>query len=245
MAPTFLWVWGPKKGDIRMEIKFKKHFDEFKYLLMFDLASRNTGVCLWDINNNKPIETRALSVTGKEELPAVELLHVIQYYLKDLNLRHGIDIKRDVLVVKEAMPTQLRGGSSTMQTFIALARSHCVLDTLLYENGIATYDYVGIYPITWHNLFKKVANLGKDDKVTKEIVYDYIISHYKFDHQLTLDESDAVFLCYTFFAVKWNNDLAEQIKEVKRHRKTLKAPHAIKSCDVEISRLEGLKTLTK
>ena len=228
----------------RMEIKFKKHYNTFKYLLMFDLASRNTGVCLWDIAKNCPIETRALTVTGKEELPAIELLHVIQSYFNDLQLRLGIDLRKEVLVAKEAMPTQLRGGSSTVQTFVALARSHCVLDTLLFENGIATYDYVGIYPITWHNLFKKMANLGKDDKVTKEVVYEYVISHYHFDHQITLDESDAVFLCYTFFAIKWNNDLAEQIREVKRHRKTLKAPHAIKSCDVEILRLEGLKTLT-
>ena len=228
-----------------MEIKFKRHYNTFKYLLMFDLASRNTGVCLWDIEKNVPIGTKALSITGKGELPAAELLSVLKAFFNDLRLKYGIDIRKDILVVKEAMPTQLRGGSSTMQTFIALARSHCVLDTLLFENGISVYDYVGVYPITWHNLFKKMANLGKDDKVTKEVVYDYVISHYSFDHQLTLDESDAVFLCYTFFAVKWNNDLAEQIREVKRHRKTLKAPHAIKSCDLEISRLEGLKTLTK
>ena len=32
-----------------------------------------------------------------------------------------------------------------------------------------------------------------------------------------------------------------QVREIKRHRKTLKAAHAINSCDEEIARLNGLK----
>ena len=227
-----------------MEIKFKNKLNSYKYLVMFDLASRNTGVCLWDLQKQCPIETKALIVTGKEELPTFELLHILKDYFMFISFKYGINLQRDILVAKEAMPSQLHGGSSTVQTFVALAKSHSVLDTFLIENKIATYDYVGVYPITWHNYFKKINNLSKDDKVTKEVVFDYVISNYTFDHQLTLDESDAVFLCYTFINVKWNNDIAEQIREVKRHRKTLKAPHAIKSCDLEISRLEGLKTLT-
>lgn len=228
-----------------MEIKFKRRHDEFKYLLMFDLASRNTGVCLWDIAKNKPINTAVLKVTGEEELPAAELIHVIRDYFKILVKDYGIDVRHEILVVKEAMPTQLHGGASTVQTFIALARSHCVLDTILYDNEIPTYDYVGIYPITWHNYFKKLVGGDKDMKVTKELVHEYVMQHYHFNHELSLDESDAVFLCYTFLNVKWDNDLCEQIREVKRHRKTLKAPHAIRACDEEIQRLNGLKTLTE
>ena len=226
-----------------MEIKFKRSINDFQYLLMFDLASRNTGVCLWDIQKQSPVLTSTLKVEGKEELPAAELLDLIIHFTNSLVTRVGpFDIKK-LLVVKEAMPTQLRGGSSTVQTFIALARSHCTLDTVMYQNKIAMYDYVGIYPITWHNYFKKVACLGKDDKVTKEAVHEYVVSKYNLDKDMSLDESDAVFMCETFFAVKWNNDLKERIAEVKRHRKTLKAPHAIKLCDEEIERLNGLKII--
>ena len=226
-----------------MEIKFKKKITDFKYLLMFDLASRNTGVCLWDIENHKPILTYMLKVTGQLELPAAELLDLIIKFVNSLVVKVGPFDLKQLLVVKEAMPTQLRGGSSTMQTFIALARSHCTLDTVMYQNNIAVYDYVGIYPITWHNYFKQLAGLGKDDKVTKEVVHDYVIKKYKLDSNVSLDETDAVFMCETFLAVKWNKDLKEQIAEVKRHRKTLKAPHAIKSCDEEINRLNELKII--
>lgn len=228
-----------------MEIKFKKKITDFKYLLMFDLASKNTGVCLWDIEKEKPVLTTTLKVTGKVELPAAELLDLIIRFVNSLTIQIGpFDINK-LLVVKEAMPTQLRGGSSTVQTFIALARSHCTLDTIMYQNKIAMYDYVGIYPITWHNYFKKIANLGKEDKVTKELVHDYVVQKYHLDPGLSLDESDAVFMCETFVTIKWNNDLKERITEVKRHRKSLKAPHAIKLCDEEIGRLNDLKIIDK
>lgn len=129
-----------------MEIKYKKNIKDFKYILMFDLASKVTGVCLWSLEKRCPVYTTALRVVGNEELPAFELLTAIKNCFHHLSVE-GYDTSK-ILVVKEAMPTQLRGGSSTVQTFIALARSHGVLDTMLYGNGIATYDYTGIYPIT-------------------------------------------------------------------------------------------------
>ena len=228
-----------------MEIKFKKKITDFKYLLMFDLASRNTGVCVWDIEKNKPVLTSTLKVTGKKELPAAELLDLIVNFINSLSISIApFDINK-LLVVKEAMPTQLRGGSSTVQTFIALARSHCVLDTIIYNNKVAIYDYTGIYPITWHNYFKKVADLGKDDKVTKEIVHAYVVKKYKLKDDISLDETDAVFMCEAFLNIKWNNDIKERVAEVKRHKKTLKAPHAVKVCDEEIERLNSLKIVDK
>lgn len=184
--------------------------------------------------------TGCIKVKGECELPAAELKSKIEIFFNNWIASAQID-KSKVLVVKEAMPTQLRGGSSTVQTFVALARSHCVLDTFLYNNDIDTYDYVGIYPITWHNYFKKVIGVDKDFKVDKKVVYDYNVEAYAIKYNLTLDESDAIFLCKTFVDIKWNNDIDEQIREVKRHKKTLKAPHAIKAADEEIERLKELK----
>ena len=57
----------------------------------------------------------------------------------------------------------------------------------------------------------------------------------------TLDETDAVFLAKTLCEVKWNNDVDERVREEKRHRKTLKAAHAIDAVDKEIERLKDLK----
>ena len=228
-----------------MQIKFKKGINDFKYLVMFDLASRNTGVCLWDIQKNEPVLTQTLHVKGEVELPAAELLSLIIRFFNDLVFSIGSVSNDDILVMKEAMPTQLRGGSSTVQTFLAFARSHCTLDTCMFQNKIPMYDYVGIYPTTWHNYFKRVKGLGKDHKVEKEEVHEYVISKYKLEQDISMDESDAVFMCEAFLNVKWDNDIKERVLKVKRHRKTLKAPHAIKSCDDEIERLNGLKIVDK
>ena len=227
-----------------MIVKFHKNLKEFKYILMFDLASHNTGVCLWNIKDARPVLTETIVTNKNVELPASELLDNLKAFCNKLVVKYGVNMLQDVLVVKEAMPTQLRGGSSTVQTFIALARSHCVLDTLMFGNMIPMYDYVGIYPITWHNLFKQENNLDKNDKITKELIHEYVIEHFHLDKDIGLDESDAVYLCHAFVSKKWNNDLSERIREIKRHRKTLKAAHAIKYCDEEIRRLESLKFLT-
>lgn len=220
-----------------MEIKFKQPLTSYKYLVMFDLASRVSGVCLWDIQNNRPIKTDILKVTSKHELPAAELYDLIDKYFDQLN-KSGILLK-DVLVCKEAMPTQVHGGSSTVQTFLALARSHAILDWFTYSNKIAMYDYVGVYPISTHAYLKKVNGWDSKHPVEKTDINQYVKTEYNLF--VTLDESDAVFLAKTFVENKWDKDIAEQIKEVKRHRKTLKLEHAIKSCDEEIRRLEGLK----
>ncbi len=69
---------------------------------------------------------------------------------------------------------------------------------------------------------------------------DYVMDLYKID-DVSLDESDAIFLCKTLIEVKWDNDIDELVRAEKRHRKELKAPHAIKASDEEIERLKSLK----
>lgn len=221
-----------------MEIKFNIAFSTYRYLVMFDLASKVTGVCLWDIKNNKPVQTSILKVSGQQELPAAELYNLIDNYFQALN-KSGI-LLSEVIVYKEAMPTQLRGGNSTVQTFIALARSHAILDLYTYMHNIAIYDYTGVYPASTHAYFKKIKGWSNDHSVQKADIRDYIQQEYKLEN-LSLDESDSVFLAKTFVDVKWNKDLDEKIKEIKRHCKTLKANHAIEACGKEIQWLVDLK----
>ena len=225
-----------------MEIKFKRKLSEFKYLVMFDLASKITGVCLWDVQSARPIRTDVLKVSGKTELPAAELDGLIDGYFAELN-KMGISSDQ-ILVAKEAMPTQLRGGSSTVQTFLALARSHAILDRYLYSNGIATYDYVGVYPISTHSYLKKIRGWESDRPIGKTDIREYVSERYGLD-ALSLDESDAVFLAQTLVEVKWDNDVRERIREVKRHMKELKAEHAKQACLDEIGELSELLTIRK
>lgn len=223
-----------------MEIKLKRGLGEFKYLVMFDLASKVTGVCLWDIAAARPVRTDVLRVAGRIELPAAELGSLIDGYFADLD-KTGISLDQ-ILVAKEAMPTQLRGGSSTVQTFLALARSHAILDYYLYSKGIATYDYVGVYPISTHSHLKKLRGWESSHPVDKTDIREFVTETYGLT-DLSLDESDAVFLAKTLVDVKWDNDVRDRIREVKRHMKELKAEHAKKACLDEIGRLSELLTI--
>lgn len=220
-----------------MEIKFNTNINRYKYLIMFDLASRITGVCIWDIDKNIPIQTKVLKVNKDHELGAAALYTELDNFFNSLPSL-GIDLN-DILVYKEAMPVQLRGGSSTVQTFIALAKSHAMLDYYTYSHNIAVYDYVGVYPISTHAYLKHLMGWDNKHKVEKQDIQTYIKNIYGFT-DISFDESDAIMLAKTFIDVKWNKDLIEEIKAVKKHCKGLKAQHSIDTCLEEIKRLQGL-----
>lgn len=226
-----------------MEIKFKHRIDEYDYLIMFDLASKVTGVCVWDIQNDCPYCTRVIRVKDGGELSFADLKEKISDFFRDIGKE--IDLGK-CFVSKEMMPTQIHGGSSTVQTFVALAKSHVILDVYCYENNIPCYDYKGVAPATTHAYYKHLMGLGIKDKVTKEMVRDYLYEIFPEKMKTTtLDETDAVFLAKTLHDVKWNNDIDEKVREEKRHRKGLKAAHAIAASDKEIERLKGLKLVFK
>lgn len=218
-------------------VKFSEQLSNYDYLVMFDLASKITGVCLWDIKNHKPLKTSVLKVSGKDELPSKELFLLIKDYFDKL-YEEGYDLCK-VLVSKEAAPLQA-GKFTTAQTLIALGKAHAILDFYCAWNNMAVYDYNGIAPITTHSYFKHIMGWDNKHPVDKTDIQKYLKETYELG-EVTLDESDAVFLAQTLVDSHWNKQLDEQIREVKRHRKTLKAPHAIKGCDEEIERLTALK----
>ena len=221
-----------------MEIKTKKSLQEFDYLIMFDLASKISGVCVWDIKNHRPYKIQKIEVNKeKVELPAFELYNKID--LLFLELGKEIDLSK-VFVSKEAMPSQVHGGNSTIQTFVALARSHAILDYYMMEHGIPVYDYTGVYPISTHTYLKKILGKEKDYKIQKTDIKDYVCEKYGLQVE-TLDESDAVFLAQTLIESKWNKDIDDAIREQKRHKKTLKLSSAIKKVEEEITKLENLR----
>ena len=52
--------------------------------------------------------------------------------------------------------------------------------------------------------------------------------------------SDAMGVVYTLINRKWNNDIKEKQKEIRREIKSLKAQHAIDAHQKEIERLQAL-----
>lgn len=219
-----------------MYIKFHKTLKNYKYLVMFDLASKITGVCLWNLGSNCPEQTTIIRVDKTEHSSTVELYNQLKIYFDELSKKVPL---KDILVYKEAMPIQA-GKFTTIQTLMALAKSHAILDLFLYQYNIDSYDNIGVYPASTRAYFKRVCPLPEGQHEEKTDINNYVINKYHLA-SLSLDESDAVFLAETFIQSKWNKDIDEEIREIKRHKKTLKATHAIIACDEKIGFLLNLK----
>lgn len=223
-----------------MEIKFEKKLSDYDYLVMFDLATRSTGVCVWSLPEGKPLWTTNITTTGKTGNRARELWDGLDRFFLDFSDKLGEGAFPKTLVHRELCPVQ-QGRFTTAKTLISLGKAHAILDLYLSEKGLDYYDLEGVSPSTTHSYFRRLRGLGPKDKVEKEDVRAYLAEEVGIDPALGLDESDAMFLAKTFQEVYWDKQLDEEIKEKKKHRKTLKAPAALASVDREIERLKSLK----
>lgn len=221
--------------------KFSKKLSQYKYLIMFDLASKVSGVCVWDLEEKKPAFTSVIKVPDAEENKAAYLMAELRGFLVHFNDRLGSGWIGKTLIARELCPMQ-QGKFTTAKTLIALGKAHAVLDCFIAEQSVDYYDLEGVAPATTHAYFRKLKGLPAGEKVEKEDVRDYLVAEYGIDSKTTLDESDAIFLSKTFQDVFWDKELEGEIKEKKRHMKALKAPVAIRRVQDEIDRLKALKT---
>ena len=185
-----------------MIVKGNKKITDYKYLIMFDLASKLTGVCVWDLIQKKPVKTEQIKVNVDSKRLAVgQLYELIKKFLIEVEEEFKIN-SENYFISFEAAPSQIRGGGgSTIQTFVALARAHATLDLYTFLEGRDVYDYVGIYPISTHAYLKKLVGFDKDHKVTKDDIKDYVYKTYGVGG-VSYDETDAVFLAKTLVDCK-------------------------------------------
>ena len=223
-----------------MEIKFTKKLSEYDYLVMFDLATRSTGVCVWDLKAKKPVYTENPVTTGKTGNRAKELWDALDVFFMHFQCKFGLRDFSKVLVHRELCPLQ-QGRFTTAKTLISLGKSHAVLDLFLEDRGLDYYDLEGVSPSTTHAYFRNLCGYDAHAKIEKEDIRDYLVREYGIDSKTGLDETDAIFLAKTFVESFWDKQIDEEVRERKRHRKTLKAPSAIAAVDAEIERLKGLK----
>lgn len=227
-----------------MEAKFRKKLSDYDYLVMFDLATGSTGVCVWDIAKARPVLTRNLLTTGKTGNRAKELWDALDGFFVDVAFQLGGAPIDRMLFYRELCPLQ-QGKFTTAKTLISLGKSHAVLDLYLSMNDCDYYDLEGVSPSTTHAHFRELSGLGTKEKVTKEMVRDYLVKEYGIDPKTGLDETDSIFLAKTFVERFWDKEIDEEKRNVKRHMKTLKAPNAIAACKARIAELDSLKTSTK
>jgi hypothetical protein len=204
-----------------------------KAILMFDLASHITGWCLYDADKGRPLAHGIITVDRTGANPDYDLKEQLKKTITSFR-------SDDIMVSAEAMPTQLRGGSSTIKTFIAMAQAHSDLAIACAEAQAPMYDRIGVYPASTHAYLRRLLGKSMDFKPEKEDIRAYCAALWGFDERsVTYDESDAMFLAKTLVDVKWDKDIDEETKELRRHRKELKEPSAMAKIDKEIAEANG------
>ena len=104
-------------------------------------------------------------------------------------------------------------------------------------DGVDFYDEVGVHAVSVKALFKT----DETPKPTKTDIKKAVCAHYGLKTgDLTDDESDSVAVIYTLIKKKWNADLKDEIKRVKKEMKGLKQERAIAAHEKRIEELQAM-----
>ncbi len=217
-----------------MIYKFSGYITDFDYIVGFDLAYHKSGVAIYDIKSQKVVDTFKVVIKNGPEASIFDLYSTLGVTLDRISSKY----KGKILAIKEAMPLQC-GVFTTVQTLQQLAKAHAALDICLYERpeNYCVYDETGIHSISVKSLFKK----NKDDKPTKKDIQERLRNLYDLTGlEITDDISDAIAVIYTLINKKWNSDIKDKIKELKKEIKTLKQESTIKNRECFIDYLKDI-----
>ena len=217
-------------------VKFKRPLSDFSAIVGIDLASQKTGVTVYSLQTQRFIDFIPVIVKNSEEDRELCLFVQLKELFANLVATYGKE--KDILLVEERVPNQA-GIHSTVQTLQALMGAHWIMRLAVsMTDGIERYDEHGIHSTSVKALFR-TAECPKPQKsdIRKALVSLYCLD----DTKLTDDISDAVAVVHTLLHKRWNADIDDQIKEVKKEIKKLKMKNAIEARQIEIQRLLALK----
>ena len=214
-------------------IKFQRPLSEIDYIISFDLALYKTGISLYDIRQKSIVRTDKIEVSHTDETPVATLYTKLKEYLTSAVEKYG----NLLMIVKEAMPAQA-GRFTTIATLQTLAKAHAALDIAVAKvDGVDFYDETGVHAVSVKALFKTEEN----PKPTKTDIKKAVCAYYGLEvGDLTDDESDSIAVIYTLVKKKWNADINEEIKRIKKEIKGLKQERAIEAHQKRIEELQGM-----
>ena len=218
-----------------MEIKFHKNYKEYKYICSFDIAT-HCGCSVYSILENKILYFEEMYLGENDS---------VDYFYKLLfnffeKLEKEFDIqKRELFVLKERYLLQMMGGRTNIKTIVNLIKWQTIFDLFMQKEGYDVYDNLGIAVATCKSFYRKVLN-QKD--ISKLDIQGYVCDYFNIhiDENMTDNISDSMSLILPFF-VKWNKDIDDRIKEIKKEIKQLKQKKVIEIRLDEIKELEKLK----
>lgn len=214
-------------------VKFKYPLSSFGAIVGIDLASHKTGVTVYSVSRETFEEFIPITVTNSGEGREYSLFIQLKEVFEKI-----VNKYREILVIQERCPYQA-GPHSTISTLQNLMGAHWIMRlAVTMTQGVEIYDENGIHSTSVKPLFK-TQDCPKPQKsdIRKQLVEKYHLD----DSLLTDDISDAIAVVHTLLHKKWNADIDDQIKELKKEIKKLKVNNAIESRQEEIQRLLKLK----
>lgn len=119
-----------------------------------------------------------------------------------------------------------------------LAKAHAVLELCVEHSGLIFYDEKGIHSISVKAMFRSEEN----PKPTKTDIKNKVCEYYDLNSkELSDDQSDSIALIYTLVNKKWNSDIDERVKVLKKEIKNLKVERAISERQEEIDKILSFK----
>ena len=218
-------------------LKFNQKITDYQYVLSFDIAKHISGYSLIDIVNNKVMRAGIIDTKkAKDDFIWDYFYNTITCIIKDCVKIIG---GSKLFITKERLPNQ-NGRFSTIDTLQGLAQAHSIFDLAVHRSGEQFYDYDGIHSVSVKAYFKTLTGL---EKPQKEDISEYIQKKYKdfnFD-EYPLDVTDSVAVAITLVEKKYNSDIDERMKMVKKEIKKAKANIKINKLKEELAFLECLK----
>lgn len=216
-----------------MYIKYNYDLTNLDYILAFDLALYKTGTSLYDIKTKKIVKSDKIEVPKNAQHPVVELYNLLTKYFEKIKAEYG----NKIMIVQEAMPQQA-GKFTTVATLQGLAKAHAVLELCVEHSGLIFYDEKGIHSISVKAMFRSEEN----PKPTKTDIKNKVCEYYDLNSkELSDDQSDSIALIYTLVNKKWNSDIDERVKVLKKEIKNLKVERAISERQEEIDKILSFK----
>lgn len=216
-------------------IKFNYGLKDIGAIIGIDLAKFHTGICVYKRDVGF-VEFLPINVKNTEENKELSLFIQLKDLFQKIKEKYG---KNGVIaVIQERLPSQC-GRFSTIQTLQALSASHAILHLAVQvTDGVELYDNDGIHTISIKTLFKSPSC----PKPQKEDIRKALVELYHLDDTLLTDDiSDAIAVVHTLLVKRWNQDIDERIKELKKEIKGLKLARAKEEREVEINRLSQSK----
>lgn len=224
-------------------LKFQKSLNDYNYCLSFDLAKHLTGWSLIDFRNMRVLLSGEIDTANCDQ-------YIWKYYYDAIYdaLRKSLDYvgmenHDQLFITKEKLPNQA-GKFTTIDALQALAQAHAICNLAMVEfgenNGVDVYDYNGVHAASVKAYFRAITEIAKP---TKDDIANKIKELFPGDQEklFTLDITDSIAVALTLINSKWNKDIDEEMREVRRQIKQFKTDKKVDELNSYIEKLQSLK----